>query len=64
MLAEWATTRNLAVLWLLFDTGMRLSELCDLHLSDVEREQGIVPLRRVPVTLRPVCVFLTGLGGA
>ena len=64
VLAEWATTRNLAVLWLLFDTGMRLSELCDLHLSDVEREQGIVPLRRVPVTLRPVCVFLTGLGGA
>jgi site-specific recombinase XerD len=42
VLAERATVRNRAILWLLFDTGMRASELCGLRLSDVEREQGIL----------------------
>ena len=45
VLAEWATTRNRAVLWLLFDTGMRASEPCELRLADVDREQGIVRAR-------------------
>jgi Integrase core domain/Phage integrase family len=37
VLAERATARNRAILWLLFETGMRVSELCALRLSDVDR---------------------------
>lgn len=45
VLTERATARNRAILWLLFDTGMRVSEVCALRLSDVEREQGILRVR-------------------
>ena len=45
VLAERATMRNRAILWLLFDTGMRVSEVCVLRLSDVDREQGILLIR-------------------
>jgi site-specific recombinase XerD len=31
--------RNRSILWILMDTGMRVSELCGLRLSDVNREQ-------------------------
>jgi site-specific recombinase XerD len=37
VLAERATARNRAILWLLFDTGMRVSEVCRLHLSETGR---------------------------
>jgi site-specific recombinase XerD len=40
MLAERATVRNRAILWLLFDTSMRVSEVCRLRLSDVDRERA------------------------
>jgi site-specific recombinase XerD len=36
---EWATARNRAILWMLLDTGMRLSELRNLRLGDVDRER-------------------------
>jgi site-specific recombinase XerD len=36
---EWATVRNRAILWVLLDTGMRLSELRKLRLGDVDRER-------------------------
>jgi len=42
VLAEQATARNRAMLWVLFETGMRASEVCALRLSDVDREQGIL----------------------
>jgi site-specific recombinase XerD len=45
VLAERASARNRAILWLLFDTGMRVSELCALRLSDVDREQGMLLIR-------------------
>src|SRR5207248_7390426 len=45
VLAERATARNRAILWLFFDTGMRVSELCSLRLSDVDWEQGILLIR-------------------
>jgi site-specific recombinase XerD len=44
-LAKQATVRNRTILWLLFDTGMRVSEICDLRLSDVDREQGFLLIR-------------------
>jgi site-specific recombinase XerD len=45
VLAERAAARNRAILWLLFDTGLRVSEVCRLRLSDVDRDQGILLIR-------------------
>jgi site-specific recombinase XerD len=42
VLVERATARNRAMLWVLFDTGMRVSEVCALCLGDVDRERGIL----------------------
>lgn len=38
--ASRAAVRNRTILWMFLDTGMRVSELCGLRLSDVNREQG------------------------
>jgi site-specific recombinase XerD len=40
------TVRNRAILWLLLDTGLSVSELCGLRLSDVDRAEGTVTVRR------------------
>jgi integrase/recombinase XerD len=45
VLAERATARNRAILWVLFDTGMQATEVCRLRLCDVDREQGILRVR-------------------
>jgi len=45
MLADRATARNRAILWVLFDTGMRISEVCGLRLSDVDPEQESLLVR-------------------
>lgn len=37
-----ALTRDVAVLELLFSTGLRVSELCSLNCNDIDLEQGIV----------------------
>src|SRR5437660_277688 len=39
------TARNRAILWLLRDTGLQVSELCDLRLADVDRAGGTVTVR-------------------
>ena len=39
------TARNRAILWLLLDTGLQVSELCRLRLSDVDRAGGTVTVR-------------------
>jgi site-specific recombinase XerD len=39
------TARNRAILWLLLDTGLRVSELCGLRLADVDRSCGTVTMR-------------------
>jgi integrase/recombinase XerD len=41
-LAERAAVRNRAILWVLYDTGIRVSELCGLRLENVDRKQGIL----------------------
>jgi site-specific recombinase XerD len=38
-------TRNRAILWLLLDTGLQVSELCGLRLTDVDRAGGTVTVR-------------------
>ena len=39
------TARNRAILWLLRDTGLQVSELCCLRLTDVDRTGGTVTVR-------------------
>jgi len=41
-LADRAAARNRAILWLLYDTGIRLSELCGLRLGDFDRKHGLI----------------------
>jgi site-specific recombinase XerD len=40
--ADRAAVRNRAILWLLYDTGIRVSELINLRLSDFDRKHGVV----------------------
>jgi integrase/recombinase XerD len=41
-LAERATVRNRAILWLLYDTSIRVSELIHLRVSDFDRKHNVV----------------------
>ena len=41
-LADRAAARNRAILWLLYDTGIRLAELCNLRLGDFDRKHGMI----------------------
>jgi integrase len=42
LFAERAAVRNRAILWVLYDTGIRVSELCGLRLSDFDRKHGVL----------------------
>lgn len=41
-LADRAAARNRAILWLLYDTGIRLSELLGIKLGDFDRKHGML----------------------
>jgi integrase/recombinase XerD len=41
-LAERAVARNRAIFWLFYDTGIRVSELCGLRVSDFDRNHGLL----------------------
>ena len=41
----WMIARNRAMLWLLYDTGIRLSELIGLRIGDLHRKQGVITVR-------------------
>ena len=41
-LADRAASRNRAIFWLLYDTGIRLAELCNLRLDDFDRKHGTI----------------------
>lgn len=66
--AERAAVRNRAILWLLYDTGIRVSELTNLRVGDVDRKKGVVTVlgkgakeRRVALgqnCLRNLCYYL------
>ncbi len=40
MIANRAAARNRTILWILFETGMHVTEVCRLRLEDVDREHG------------------------
>ena len=41
-IADRAGARNRAILWVFYDTGIRVSELCGLRLRDFDRKRGIL----------------------
>ncbi len=41
-LVERAVARNRAIFWLLYDTGIRVSELCGLRVGDFDRKHGLL----------------------
>jgi len=41
-IAERAAARNRAILWVLYDTGIRISELCGLRIADFDRKRGVL----------------------
>ena len=41
-LDERAVARNRAIFWLLYDTGIRVSELCGLRVGDFDRKHGLL----------------------
>jgi len=41
-IADRAAARNRAILWVLYDTGIRISELCGLRLGDFDRKRGVL----------------------
>ena len=45
VLAEQLRARNTAILWVLFETGMQVAEVCGLRLCDVNLEEGSVSVR-------------------
>src|SRR5207237_530735 len=44
-LATRAAVRNRAILWVLYDSGIRVSELCGLRAGDFDRKQGILTVK-------------------
>ncbi len=43
--AERAAVRNRAILWLFYDTGIRVSELCNLRLDHFDRKKGVITVK-------------------
>ena len=40
--ADCNAARNRAIFWVLWDTGIRLAELCDLRFSNFDRDKGVI----------------------
>lgn len=45
LFAERAAVRNRAILWLLYDSGIRLSELINLRVGDFDRKHGLITVK-------------------
>lgn len=44
-IAQRASVRNRAIFWLLYDTGIRVSELCGLRLEHFDRKHGLIVVK-------------------
>jgi site-specific recombinase XerD len=56
------TARNRAILWLLRDTGLQVSELCGLRLGDVDRAGGTVTVHGKRGHVRTLTLSADGKG--
>ncbi len=54
------TARNRAILWLLLDTGISVSELCSVRLADVDRTSGRVTVQGKKGTIRTLSLSVDG----
>jgi integrase/recombinase XerD len=45
VLGERAAARNRAILWLFYDTGIRVSELCSLRMGNLDRKRGVLTVQ-------------------
>ena len=43
--AKCLLARDRALLWVLFDTGITVTELCALHIADVDQQMGLLRVR-------------------
>src|SRR6266705_4926755 len=43
--AERAAVRNRAILWVFYDTGIRVSELINLRVDDLDRKHGVLTVK-------------------
>jgi Site-specific recombinase XerD len=59
--AEQAAARNRAILWVLAETGMRVSAVCGLCLADVDREHGRLIVREKGARQRQLALGQDGL---
>jgi site-specific recombinase XerD len=53
-LMDHATARNRALLWLFWETGLLITEVCGLRVWDVDRDQGQVRIQRPDESERSV----------
>lgn len=60
-LVDHATARNRALLWLFWETGLLVTEVCALRLWDVNREQGQVRIQGPDASVRWVPLGANGL---
>lgn len=58
---DHGTARNRALLWLFWETGLLVTEVCGLRLADVDREQGQVRIERPDESIRWVPLGATAL---
>jgi site-specific recombinase XerD len=45
LFAERAAVRNRAILWVFYDSAIRLSELINLRVGDVDRKHGVITVK-------------------
>jgi site-specific recombinase XerD len=60
--AQSMVARNRALLWVLFETGISVSEVCALRLFDVDRKTGILSVRGKGGNVRQMTLGSTCLG--
>ena len=58
---DHATARNRALLWLFWETGLLVTEVCGLRVEDVNREQGQVRIQEPDASVRWVPLGANGL---
>ena len=51
--------RDRAIICLLWFTGIRASELCDLQVEDIDDEEGVIHVRKAKAGAKYTCLLLS-----